>query len=362
MGPDFDRETFLREYWQKQPLVIPNVAVNLATLPSANELAGLALEEEVESRIISCDKGVWQLEHGPFSAEAYDRGDQWTLLVQKVDHYLPEVASLRNLVNFLPRWRFDDVMVSYAVDGGGVGPHFDRYDVFLLQGAGHRRWRLGQFCDDQTPLQAHRDLSLLADFHVTEEYVLEPGDVLYVPPGRAHWGIAEGECITYSLGFRAASMADVMARRVDQALEQLDTTLLLEDGDSMDSGQRPGEITARQLDNARTAFSNALTALDDGSWLGRLVTETGENAVESDAEGLSINSVVQLSPSARVAWRECNTELEVYCFGEAFSAPLACCPLLMRLCQGDWISLTDASQLERVLLDQLDTLGALITG
>jgi len=362
MAPGFDKELFLREYWQKQPLLIPSIGADLSALPTPDELAGLALEDDIESRIISCDKGRWQLEHGPFSAKDYNRHDQWTLLVQRVDHYLPEVAELKQLVDFLPGWRFDDVMVSYAVDGGGVGPHFDRYDVFLLQGAGRRRWRLGQLCDAKTPLQAHRDLSLLADFDVTQEFVLEPGDMLYVPPGVAHWGVAEGECITYSLGFRAPSMANVLAARIDQALASLDESLLLEDAGSIAAGQRPGEIAPQQLQNARAAFDNALAALDDGSWFGCLVTDGADDGLEEDIEihDLADGDIVCLVSGIRVAWRECDDYCEVYCSGEAFPAPLACHDLLVALCRGDNIEVTPLSLDGRALLQQLSARGALI--
>ena len=362
MTPGFDKELFLREYWQKQPLLISGVAADLSVLPTPDELAGLALEDDIESRIISCDKGRWQLEHGPFTAKDYDRDDQWTLLVQRVDHYLPEVAALKQLVDFLPDWRFDDVMVSYAVDGGGVGPHFDRYDVFLLQGAGRRRWRLGQACDAKTPLQAHRDLSLLADFEVTQEFILGPGDMLYIPPGVAHWGIAEGECITYSLGFRAPSMANVLAARIDHALASLDDSLLLEDAGSIATGQRPGEITPQQLQNAQVAFDNALAALDDGSWFGCLVTDGADDAFDADIEihELADSDRVRLMPGNRLAWRECSKYCEVYCSGEAFAVPLACRDVLVTLCRGDNIEVTALSLDERALLQQLTARGALI--
>ena len=164
-------------------------------------------------------------------------------------------------------------MVSFATDHAGVGPHFDRYDVFLLQGTGRREWRIGPYCDDETPQLQENGLNLIPPFEPAETYVLEPGDVLYVPPGVAHWGVALGEAITYSLGFRAPSVGDLMARRTDAALELIATTSLLEDGASLRSPSRPGEITIEHIANARDAINNALDALDSGQWFGEVITE-----------------------------------------------------------------------------------------
>lgn len=146
----------------------------------------------------------------------------WTLLVQAVDHHVPDVAALIEPFRFIPNWRIDDVMVSYATDGGGVGAHFDQYDVFLIQGLGRRRWRVGQHCDESSELLPHDDLRLLAHFDATDEWVLEPGDMLYVPPGIAHDGVAIGnDCMTYSIGFRAPSRAELLGAYVDDLLVEM---------------------------------------------------------------------------------------------------------------------------------------------
>ena len=148
---NLDREDFLARYWQSKPLLIRNALDRFKPPLSSHALAGLALEDDVESRIVEFSDKQWLLHHGPFCNADFQRDTPWTLLVQAVDHFIPEVAALRKLVDFLPRWRVDDVMVSYAVDGGSVGPHYDNYDVFLLQGEGQRLWKLGQFCDADTP-------------------------------------------------------------------------------------------------------------------------------------------------------------------------------------------------------------------
>jgi 50S ribosomal protein L16 3-hydroxylase len=245
----FDTAAFLRDYWQQRPLLIRNPWGTWHNPLSPDELAGLACEDEVESRLISRTAAELQAEHGPFPESRLSRLDKgsWTLLVQAVDHHLAEVAALVEPFRFIPNWRIDDVMVSVASDGGGVGPHFDHYDVFLIQGLGRRCWQVGQLCDETTPLLPHDDLRLLADFQPSEEWLLEPGDILYVPPRVAHNGVAVGEnCMTYSVGFRAPSRAELIGGWCDGVVARLD-----DDDRYGDAGlalqANPGEISAEAL-------------------------------------------------------------------------------------------------------------------
>src|SRR6218665_527602 len=188
----FDIDWFLREIWQKKPLLTRTAFPEWQNPLAPDELAGLAGEEGVEPRLITYSQknDDWKLEHGPFPEARFAKvpKSHWTLLVQGVDHWLPEVAALIEPFRFVPDWRIDDVMVSYAATGGGVGPHFDQYDVFLVQGLGRRRWRVGAHCDRTTALRDHKQLRLLTGFEATDEWVLEPGDILYVPPRIAHDG------------------------------------------------------------------------------------------------------------------------------------------------------------------------------
>jgi 50S ribosomal protein L16 3-hydroxylase len=250
----FDHDAFLRDYWQQKPLLIRNPWAAWHNPLEPDELAGLACEEEVESRLIEKQRETIVAENGPFAEARFGElgAKDWTLLVQAVDHYVPDVAALIAPFRFIPNWRIDDVMVSLAADGGGVGPHFDQYDVFLIQGLGKRRWQIGGACDENTPLLPHDDLRLLANFQATEEWVLEPGDILYVPPGIAHNGVAVGDdCMTYSVGFRAPSRAELIGHYVDDLLDTLS-----DDDRYADAGllrqSNPGEITP-----------NALAALHD---------------------------------------------------------------------------------------------------
>ncbi len=241
---NFDTDAFLRDYWQKKPLLIRNPWRNWQNPLEPDELAGLACEEEVESRLICQTAKGWEMEQGPQHEDRLGGlgASHWTLLVQAVDHHVPMVADLIAPFRFIPNWRIDDVMVSLAADQGGVGPHFDQYDVFLIQGHGRRRWQIGPHCDADSPLVPHEDLKLLAEFEATDEWVLEPGDILYVPPGIAHNGVAVGsDCMTYSVGFRAPSRADLLGHFVDDMLEQIPDDDLYRDPDL--AGQaNPGEI------------------------------------------------------------------------------------------------------------------------
>lgn len=218
-------EEFLRDYWQRKPLLVRNAFPDFESPLDPDELAGLALEEEVESRIAIEDTatGGWQLQHGPFTEETFTTlpASHWTLLVQSADLWVPEVTALLEHFTFLPRWRLDDIMVSYAANGGSVGPHFDHYDVFLIQGEGQRRWMLGGVCDEHSALLTDCPLRILERFEAHEEWLLEPGDMLYLPPQWSHWGVAEGACVTYSVGFRSPTLSEMVD---DLAVDMMNET------------------------------------------------------------------------------------------------------------------------------------------
>lgn len=199
---------FLRDYWHKKPLLVRNAIPGFGGLLSPSDMMQLACEEQVESRLVSHYKN-WSLESGPFAREQLARQPEknWTLLVQSLDHHLPGGAALLEQFTFIPRARLDDLMVSYAMPGGGVGPHFDSYDVFLLQGMGHRRWRIS--AQENLDIVDGLPLKILSHFEPEDEFVLGPGDMLYLPPRYAHDGIAEDTCMTYSIGFRAPSFQEL---------------------------------------------------------------------------------------------------------------------------------------------------------
>jgi len=271
----FDADAFLRDYWQKRQLLIRGAWADWRNPLTPDELAGLACEDGVESRLVERAADDWSIEHGAFPEARFGtlREANWTLLVQAVDQFVPAVAALIEPFRFVPDWRIDDVMVSTAARGGGVGPHFDQYDVFLVQGLGRRRWRIGAMCDADTPLLAHDDLCLLADFVPLEEHVLGPGDILYVPPGVAHDGIAESDdCMTYSIGFRAPSRSELVAHFCDHVLGTLADDDRYADPD-LSRQANPGEIAPAALARLHAMITDTLQDREIfARWFGGYVT------------------------------------------------------------------------------------------
>ena len=248
-----------------------------------DELAGLACEIDVESRLVlEQTPGVWDLRPGPFSVETFTGlGDShWTLLVQDVDKHVPEVAPLLDYFRFIPDWRIDDIMISYAADQGSVGPHTDQYDVFLVQVQGKRRWRIGTSSPDDAPLRDDTDLKVLAEFSPESEWLLEPGDVLYLPPGVAHWGVAEDACMTCSVGFRAPSM-----RELAGAWFEFLSLRVAPEHHYKDVVRSPqecsAEITTATLSDIRRLLNqvNDVDDVESRRWFGRFITETKEHLV-----------------------------------------------------------------------------------
>lgn len=280
---NFDVGAFLRDAWQARPLLVRTAWDDWRNPLEPDELAGLACEPGVESRLVTRLPERWELEHGPWPESRFGKlGRQpWTLLVQAVDHHVPAVAALLDAFRFVPNWRVDDVMVSYAVDGGGVGAHFDNYDVFLVQGLGRRRWQVGQRCDHATKLLPHDDLRLLANFEPVDEWILEPGDMLYVPPGVAHDGIAVGDdCMTYSIGFRAPSRAELVAAWAEDVLAELE-----DDDRFTDPGRaapaNPGEIIPRDLARLQALVAERMLDRDSfAQWFGRYATAPRSSEID----------------------------------------------------------------------------------
>jgi 50S ribosomal protein L16 3-hydroxylase len=212
-------EQFLAEYWQKKPVLLKGGFANFQDPITPDELAGLAAEEEIESRIVARKEDQWLLETGPF--EDYDQwGEQgWTLLVQAVDHWHPESAALIEPFRFIPNWRIDDLMISYSTPGGGVGPHLDQYDVFIIQGVGKRHWRVGMPDASLTSLCPHPRLLQVSPFIDCINVITEPGDILYIPPGCPHDGISVDASLNYSVGFRAPAQKDLLTGLADYLIE-----------------------------------------------------------------------------------------------------------------------------------------------
>ncbi|MEQ6916691.1 cupin domain-containing protein [Halomonas aquatica] len=316
---------FLRDHWQRKPLLIRGAFPDFHCPLEPDELAGLACEENIEARLVEehgrdaeGNERPWQVSHGPFDEATFARLPErdWTLLVQAVDHYVPEVAALLEHFDFLPRWRLDDVMVSYAPPGGSVGPHVDQYDVFLLQGRGTRRWQLGGRVPENAPILQGIDLRILEHFEVGngDDWILEPGDMLYLPPSWAHHGVSQSDdCLTLSVGFRAPSADEAITSYADYLGEQLPASTRYGDA-GMALPADPAELDDAAVYRMRTLI---LETLDDpaqlAQWFGRVMTqpkyvdqlvptETPTEAEELVA-ALQEGETLVRSPGSRFAWR-----------------------------------------------------------
>ncbi|WLH77331.1 MULTISPECIES: ribosomal protein uL16 3-hydroxylase [unclassified Pseudomonas] len=337
---------FLRDYWQKKPLLIRQAIPDFESPIDADELAGLALEEEVESRlVIEHGERPWELRRGPFAEDAFSAlpEREWTLLVQAVDQFVPEVAELLEQFRFLPSWRIDDVMISFAAPGGSVGPHFDNYDVFLLQAQGKRNWKIGQMCSSESPLLQHADLRILAEFEESAEWVLEPGDMLYLPPRLAHFGIAEDDCMTYSVGFRAPSAAEVLTHFTDFLAQYLTDEERYTDADAQPVSD-PHQIQSDALDRLKSLLAEHMS--DERmllTWFGQFMTEprypelvAGEELGEEDfISALQDGAILVRNPSARMAWSEVDDDVLLFASGQSRYLPGKLRELLKLVCSAD---------------------------
>lgn len=295
---------FLAEYWQKKPLLIKNAIPNFTGLLSPEELAGLACEDEVQSRIVEEINGTWHASHGPFDdadfarlPERPDSAHRWTLLVQSVNHFLPEASQLLQQFDFIPHARLDDLMVSYAPDGGGVGPHFDSYDVFLLQGQGKRLWRISEQTD--LSLIEGAPLRILKNFDTAQEWLLEAGDMLYLPPHLAHWGIAVSDgvvdCMTYSIGFRAPKNQELATEFLGYMQDKLNQdainiTGMYQDAD-LSLQEHPAEIGQDMIAKVSAILKNIQWSEQDvGDFLGTYLSEPKLDVVFDANKKISLSN------------------------------------------------------------------------
>jgi 50S ribosomal protein L16 3-hydroxylase len=264
---------FLRDWWQKKPLLIRQALPRFEGLLNREQLVDLARRDDAQSRLITQTKGKWKVKHGPFPPRAFSRlpKTQCTLLVQDVNHFIPSARDLLLRFNFIPYSRLDDLMVSYAPEGGGVGPHFDSYDVFLLQGMGRRHWQISAQQDKE--LVADAPLKILQDFRPEQEWVLEPGDMLYLPPGYAHNGIARDACMTYSIGFRAPSHHELATQFLVYLQDRCDINGMYQDPD-LKLQTHPGQISSAMLRKADAAIDKIRwDRVDVERFMGMYLTE-----------------------------------------------------------------------------------------
>ncbi|MCJ0927679.1 cupin domain-containing protein [Acinetobacter lwoffii] len=334
-------EQFLSEYWQKKPLLVRNAMPEIASLLEPNDVMELALEEHVTARLIKQkdrDPNQWNVKSSPLLKADFQKMPKlWTLLVQAVDHYSFDLSALWKKFPFIPQWRRDDIMVSYAPQGGSVGKHFDFYDVFLVQGHGHRRWQLGQMCDAETAFVPGQPLKLLPEIEVNFDEVLAPGDLLYVPPGLAHYGVAEDDCLTYSFGFRMPNISDMMDRVGDKFSENetLRNPLLDIIRDQVGA---IGEVSSNELEYLKEHIMQQLhnsNVLEDAIMSLMSEPKYPENLPEAEEigtgdleEALDQGYSLMLEPASRLLYTETDGDVlfwangEGVCISETFTAKL----------------------------------------
>jgi 50S ribosomal protein L16 3-hydroxylase len=332
--PDVKR--FMRAHWQREPLLVRGAFPGFEDPLSPREVLALAGDPDAASRLVRRRGREWSVEHGPFSIQRFKQLPRrdWTVLVQDTNRFSRKARALLARFDFVPHVRIDDVMVSYAVPGGGVGPHVDSYDVFLLQGRGRRRWRISRQRD--LGFVAGLPLRILERFEPEQEWTLEAGDMLYLPPGVAHDGVAESECLTWSIGFRAPSDADLVAGFLDFLRDRLEPA-----GQYGDAGARParhaGEIpAAMQAHAAKVLRSIRWSPRDVREFTGRILTEPKPQVhFTPPRKPLSRTAFVRrasnrglaLDPGSRLAF----SGTMFFLNGEAVGVPAAARPALRRL-------------------------------
>ncbi|RSB56456.1 ribosomal protein uL16 3-hydroxylase [Acinetobacter soli] len=340
-------EQFLNEYWQKKPLLVRNAMPEIINILEPDDVKELALEETVSARLIKQkdkDPNQWSVKSSPLIKGDFQKLPKlWTLLVQAVDHYSFDLTELWKKFPFIPQWRRDDIMVSYAPKGGSVGQHFDFYDVFLVQGYGHRRWQLGQMCDENTAFVAGQPLKLLPEMDVHFDEALAPGDLLYVPPGLSHYGVAEDDCLTFSFGFRMPNVATMMDRVsdrfADNALLKNPVIDIMRDQVGQIGEMTSNELAylkAKVLDQLQHSsdFEHALVALMSEPKYPDNIPEPDEIEADDLREILSKGYELCLEPASRLLYTQQDDQLLFWANGEACCIDDRFAPLLKALADG----------------------------
>ncbi len=354
---------FLRDYWQKRPLLIRNALPGFGDAITAEDLAGLACEDAALSRIVRYRprQDYWRVEDGPFTESDFARLPRmhWTLLVQDVDKWDADVAAVLEHFAFLPSWRVDDVMVSYAAPGGGVGAHVDQYDVFLLQTRGVRRWRIDTDPTVSRQFRGDVPLRLLSSFTPDHEWELQPGDMLYLPPRIAHEGMAVDECLTFSIGMRAPSHAEMLVDCADFLAESLDEDDRYTDAD-LTVTRDTHEIDSQALDRVRHAMTE-LSGLNDtqlARWFGGFITRyrsaheavpAGRAMTAATLQSALEHSNLLRNPWSRTAWMRDGNAARLFVAGTEYApCPRTLARLLAgkRVIEGETLAHTSGRGLE----------------
>ena len=344
-GSKITAEQFLKKYWQKKPLLFRNAFPDFADPLTPDELAGIAMEEGVHARLIREKEGkkAWTMKKGPFPEDLLRTlpKKDWTILVSNLEQWTDEAAAILDHFPFIPHWRCDDLMASFAPVGGTVGPHTDSYDVFLIQGMGKRRWQIAdialpEFIDGI-------DLKVLKTFKADEEWVLESGDMLYLPPGVAHFGVALDNCMTYSVGFRAPTtrmLAGNLLNISDQLLDDAKVDETLYDDPDLKLQTCPGEISADAVEKVRKLLTPVLNNPETWArWFGSYMSfpNPGQAAVEGPEKAYTtamINTALKKGKSVgrsdvvRSFYTKCGKQIAVFAGGQEYMADASWMPFL----------------------------------
>ena len=353
-------EQFLAEYWQKKPLLIKQGLPQLKDMFEPDDILGLSLDEAATSRLITQNNtnngDQWQLQQSPLSEEMFDNlPEQWTVLVQNLEQWSPELGLLWNAFNFIPQWQRDDIMVSYAPKGGSVGKHYDEYDVFLAQGFGHRRWQLGKFCNESTEFIENQPIRIFDDMgEIIFDEILEPGDVLYVPPKLSHYGVAQDDCLTFSFGFRRPNLMQVLDSLVDAATGEpsLFVPMLLDQ-----PLQTAGKLDRDSITQIKDQLLELLKSEQGDELITQAVSEVvskrqyellvPEDAIDEEdlQQALEQGAVIRTDYSSRLIYTELNDEITIFANGQSLDdINDSEASLLKRLADAESLTLEDLTQ------------------
>lgn len=353
---DITPEQFLAEYWQKKPLLIKNGLPDLVGMFEPDDILALAQEEDVTARLISQKDGKWSLKNSPFTQKDFKNlPEHWTVLVQNMEQWSPELANLWHAFDFVPQWQRDDIMVSYAPKGGGVGKHYDNYDVFLAQGYGSRHWQLGKYCDETTEFQKGQPIRIMDDMgELIFDAVLEAGDVLYVPTNLSHYGVAVDDCLTFSFGCRRPAPLQLLDNLADVAthVDKLAIPLKI-----AQPRTQAGEISDESIADIKTQLINLLNSDLGNELIKQAVAETVSKRqydlmltdevldIDELQDALEQGASIVQDLAGRIIYTKSDDDYQVFVNGEMLiDEEENAKTLLMRLANGESLLLSDIEQ------------------
>lgn len=357
-------EQFLSEYWQKKPLLIKQGLPQLTGMFEPDDMLGLALEEDAAARLLTQaaskqdGQPQWQLKKSPLSeADFTNLPTQWTVLVQNLEQWSPELGQLWQAFDFIPQWQRDDIMVSYAPKGGSVGKHYDDYDVFLAQGYGSRRWQLGKFCDKNTEFVADEPIRIFDDMgEIIFDEILEAGDVLYVPPKLSHFGVAQDDCLTFSFGCRRPNLMQIIDSMADIATNDSDLFIPMLLPQAM---QASGELQADSINAIKTQLLQMLQSERGDNMIRQAVSEVvskrqydalmPEETLDTDEllQALSAGGALQADYSNRLIYSQTSNDITLYANGQRIDGfDERAMTVLIRLANGEKLYSADVKEID----------------